>query len=70
VYTPAGQAELTLALMDALGVQRAALLGHSAGAPVALDAALVSPERCPVLVMAGGGTCGLQREPCKQNPKP
>ena len=41
----AGQAELTLALMDALGIRTAALLGHSAGAPVALDAALVAPER-------------------------
>ena len=45
VYTAAGQAELTLALMDALGIRTAALLGHSAGAPVALDAALVAPER-------------------------
>ena len=44
-YTAAGQAELTLALMDALGVRTAALLGHSAGAPVALDAALIAPER-------------------------
>ena len=40
-----------LALMDALGVRRAALLGHSAGAPVALDAALMSPERCAALLM-------------------
>jgi pimeloyl-ACP methyl ester carboxylesterase len=31
--------------MDALGVETAALLGHSAGAPVALDAALVAPDR-------------------------
>ena len=45
VYTAAGQAELTLALMDALGIRTAALLGHSAGAPVALDTALVAPER-------------------------
>ena len=45
MYTAAGQAELTLALMDALGIRTAALLGHSAGAPVALDAALVAPER-------------------------
>ena len=45
VYTAAGQAELTLALMDALGIRTAALLGHSAGAPVALDAALLAPER-------------------------
>ena len=45
VYTAEGQAELTLKLMDALGVETAALLGHSAGAPVALDAALVAPDR-------------------------
>ena len=51
VYTPEGQAELTLAVMDALGIRRAALLGHSAGAPVALDAALVAPERCARLIM-------------------
>ena len=50
-YTPEGQAELTLAVMDALGIRRAALLGHSAGAPVALDAALVAPERCARLIM-------------------
>lgn len=50
-YTPEGQAELTLAVMDALGVRRAALLGHSAGAPVALDAALIAPERCARLIM-------------------
>ena len=51
VYTPEGQAELTLALMDALGVRRAALLGHSAGAPVALDAALAAPRRVPSLIL-------------------
>ena len=45
VYTAEGQAELTLKLMDALGVETATLLGHSAGAPVALDAALVAPDR-------------------------
>ena len=50
VYTPEGQAELTLAVMDALGIRKAALLGHSAGAPVALDAACAAPERCPELV--------------------
>ncbi len=51
VYTPEGQAELTLALMDALGVTRACVLGHSAGAPVALDAALRAPERIPTLAL-------------------
>lgn len=70
VYTPEGQAELTLALMDALGIRRAAILGHSAGAPVALDAALLRPERCPRLIMVapavfigGAGTGGAPRLP-------
>ena len=37
--------------MDALGVTRACVLGHSAGAPVALDAALRAPERIPTLAL-------------------
>lgn len=50
VYSAEGAAELTLKVMSALGVERAALLGHSAGAPVALDAALLNPERCAALL--------------------
>ena len=50
VYTAQGAAELTLKVMSALGVERAALLGHSAGAPVALDAALLDPPRCAALL--------------------
>ena len=50
VYSAEGAAELTLKVMSALGVERAALLGHSAGAPVALDAALLDPPRCAALL--------------------
>jgi pimeloyl-ACP methyl ester carboxylesterase len=50
VYTPEGQVEFTLKVMDALGIERAALLGHSAGAPVALDVALSEPTRCSALL--------------------
>ena len=50
VYTPEGAVEFTLKVMDALGVENAALLGHSAGAPVALDTVLHAPERCAMLL--------------------
>jgi len=42
-----------LALLDAAGVQRAALAGHSLGSLVALAAAAQAPERATRLVMLG-----------------
>ncbi|WP_151446943.1 alpha/beta fold hydrolase [Lacisediminimonas profundi] len=42
-----------LALMDAAGVQKAALVGHSMGALVALDAAGNAPDRVSKLAMLG-----------------
>ena len=42
-----------LALLDAAGVARAALVGHSMGALIALEAAAKAPERCTHLVMIG-----------------
>lgn len=48
-------ADWVLALMDAAGVQRAALAGHSLGSLVALEAASRAPERATRLVMLG--TC-------------
>ncbi len=44
-----------LALMDAAGVQRAALAGHSLGSLVALEAAATAPDRISRLAMLG--TC-------------
>jgi pimeloyl-ACP methyl ester carboxylesterase len=44
-----------LALMDAAGVQRAALVGHSMGSLIALAAAAQAPERATHLAMLG--TC-------------
>jgi len=44
-YSPEEQARLVLALMDARGVQSAALVAHSYGASVALEVALLAPER-------------------------
>ena len=50
-YSPAAQAKLVLALMDARGVKEAALVGHSWGASVALSAALQAPERVTRLAL-------------------
>jgi pimeloyl-ACP methyl ester carboxylesterase len=39
-----------LALLDAIGAQRAVLVGHDWGALIAYDAATLAPERVPALV--------------------
>jgi pimeloyl-ACP methyl ester carboxylesterase len=46
-------ADWTLALLDAAGVRRAALVGHSMGSLIALEAAARAPERATHLVMMG-----------------
>ena len=46
-------AEWVLALLDAAGVQRAALVGHSMGSLIALAAAAKAPTRVSRLVMVG-----------------
>ncbi|MGB8363684.1 MAG: alpha/beta fold hydrolase [Rhizomicrobium sp.] len=43
------------AIMDALGIGSAALMGYSMGARLALSAALLRPERCDLLVLGGVG---------------
>jgi pimeloyl-ACP methyl ester carboxylesterase len=50
-YSPAEQARVVLALMDARGIERAAIVGHSYGASVALALALAAPERVTRLVL-------------------
>jgi pimeloyl-ACP methyl ester carboxylesterase len=63
-YSSASAVSLTVALMDALGVERAILVGHSAGGTVALATALRHPDRVQALVLedpavyAGGGARG------------
>jgi pimeloyl-ACP methyl ester carboxylesterase len=44
--SPAAQADAHVALLDALGIRRAAVLGASAGAPSAMQFALRHPDRC------------------------
>jgi pimeloyl-ACP methyl ester carboxylesterase len=50
-YSPAAQAEVVFALMDQLGEKRAAVVGHSWGASVALAMALRHPERVERLAL-------------------
>lgn len=50
-YGPEFQLSLTAGLMDRLGIGRAVLVGHSAGAGVALGVALAHPERVAALVL-------------------
>ena len=47
----AAQADAHACLMDALGIERAAIIGASAGAPSAMQFALRHPERCSSLVL-------------------
>ncbi len=46
-------ADFVIALMDAAGLQRTALVGHSLGSLIALEAAARAPERISQLVLVG-----------------
>ena len=50
-YGPETQVELTMAVLDWLGVERAVLVGHSMGGAVAAATALAHPERVAGLVL-------------------
>jgi 3-oxoadipate enol-lactonase len=52
-YALADLAADALAVLDALGLQRATLVGHSMGGVVAMAAALCAPERATGLVLLG-----------------
>jgi pimeloyl-ACP methyl ester carboxylesterase len=73
-YTAASQVGLTIALMDAYGMDRAVLVGHSAGGSLALEVALAHPERVVGLVLVspavvrGGGAPAWSR-PLLQTPQ-
>lgn len=49
--SPAAQADAYAALLDALGIERAAIIGGSAGAPSAMQFAIRHPARCTALVL-------------------
>ena len=60
-YSPEANADLALALMDAQNMDKAILVGNSAGGAVAMDVALQNPERVQALILVdaaiyeGGG---------------
>jgi pimeloyl-ACP methyl ester carboxylesterase len=66
-YTAMAQVELTIGLMDTLGIGRAVLVGNSAGGTIALLTALEHPERVAALILvdpavdSGGGTPAWMR---------
>jgi 3-oxoadipate enol-lactonase len=49
-----------VAVMDAVGANRAALVGNSRGAMIALDTLLEAPERFVAFVWVGGGIGGFE----------
>ncbi|HWS84609.1 MAG TPA: alpha/beta hydrolase [Ktedonobacteraceae bacterium] len=52
--TPAAQADMYAALLDALAIQQATVVGISGGGPSAIQFALRHPTRCSSLVMISG----------------
>ncbi len=51
------------AVMDAAGVERAALIGNSMGGQVAVDFALTHPARVSALVLASPALSGFEGTP-------
>ena len=66
-YGNADQAQRIVALMDALGIERAILLGHSFGGGATMETALTIPDRIDALVLADVGGLNLNLQPA---PKP
>jgi pimeloyl-ACP methyl ester carboxylesterase len=58
-YTPAFYVEWVRGFLDAVGVRRAAIVGHSMGAGLALSLALTHPDRVDRLVLISGFPRGL-----------
>jgi len=51
------------AVMDALGIDRACLVGNSAGGQIAVDVAVETPDRVVALVTVGASVGGHEPEP-------
>jgi pimeloyl-ACP methyl ester carboxylesterase len=58
-YSVSGQADLVVGVMDALGIERAAIVGHSAGGPLAGTIAERYPDRVAKLVLVAPAYLGL-----------
>ena len=66
--SPAEEVEFTahedlLAVLDHVGVTRAAIVGNSMGAVFSIDALLAAPERFVAFAWVGGGIGGWDKEP-------
>lgn len=57
-YTSDFAVKLTIGLMDQLGVEKAILIGHSAGAGIAVQTVLTQPERVSGLVLVDPALSG------------
>ncbi len=55
------QADMTAALLDSLGIEKAAVMGCSAGGPPAIQFCLRHPDRCWALVMGNAINAPLSR---------
>lgn len=62
-YSTEGQVDLLINLLDRLGIQKAVLIGNSAGALIATEAALVYPDRVAGLVLVDPALNGIQFSP-------
>ena len=66
-YGPQAQVDIVIGLMDELGVEKAILVGNSAGGTVSMQVALQHPERVQALILvdaavyAGGGAPSWSR---------
>lgn len=61
--TPARQADVYAALLDHLGVDRAVVVGYSAGGPSAIQFGLRHPDRVSALVLASSALPPSSRPP-------
>jgi pimeloyl-ACP methyl ester carboxylesterase len=57
-YSPEAQVELTIGLMDHLGIEEAVLVGNSAGGAIAMLTALQYPDRVQALVLVDPAVYG------------
>ena len=66
-YGPQAQVDIVIGLMDELGIEKAILVGNSAGGTVSMQVALQHPERVDALILvdaavyAGGGAPAWSR---------
>jgi pimeloyl-ACP methyl ester carboxylesterase len=69
-YGNKDQATRIVALMDALGIQHAILMGHSFGGGATMETALMIPKRIDALILLDVGGLNLNIKPAPTNQKP